>query len=433
MGLSVSFPFLEEVFLKMNRRIVIIIIGAIAILTLVCVAVVAAGAIFYFRAQPSSIGTRLEQVFRDRIESPRSQSAHSQDGLLITNVQPGSPAEEAGLVRGDILLEMDGQAVDNSASLQQILSGLNPGDQVDVRVLHGDEVRTLSVSLEENPSSGSSSRAYLGIETQSGMPQFEFNTPRLAGPGVLVAEVISGTPAEDTGLQAGDRILSIDGENVQSGSQLATIIQSHQPGDEVSLEVQSANGESRQISVTLAENPDQPGQARLGIRYVPIQSIPDQPENQMPFQMPDLPFLPGLNQLPSGVDQAVLVSEVTPDSPAEAAGLQSGDLIIAIDSEPVGDPQTLVQAVGQHRPGDTVQLTVFQTQDGQQQDGQQNEIEVTLGENPDGSGNAYLGVTISAAFQFRNQEGEPNFQFELPENPFFEHPPVETPQNQQSA
>lgn len=412
----------------MNRRIVIFIIGAIALISLVCVVVVAAGAVFYFRTQPTTIGTRLEQVFRDRIESPNFQNGNPEDGLLITNVQAGSPADKAGLVRGDILLEVDGQVVDSYAALQQVLNGLNPGDQVDVRVLHGDEVRSLSVKLEENPRTGATPRAYLGIETQGAQPSLGLNTPSLAGAGVLVAEVISGTPAEEAGLKAGDRILSIDGESVQSGSDLASIIQSHQPGDEVNLEVQSPGEDARQVTVPLAENPDQPGQARLGIRYVPLQSLPDQQGDQMPFDIPDLPFGPGSGGLPSGISQAVLVSEVTPGSPAEAAGLKAGDLITAIDGEPVGDPQTLVKAVGQHQPGDTVQLTVFQTQEGQQ-----NDIEVTLGENPDGSGNAYLGVYIAASFNFNNQEGGPNFQFELPGNPFFEHPPVETPQNQQSA
>jgi S1-C subfamily serine protease len=137
----------------MNRRIVILIIGAIALIALVCVVVVAAGAIFYFRAQPTTFGARLEQVFRDRIESPNFQNANPEDGLLITNVQAGSPADKAGLVRGDILLEVNGQPVNSYAALQQVLSGLNPGDQVDLRVLHGDEVRSLSVNLEENPRS----------------------------------------------------------------------------------------------------------------------------------------------------------------------------------------------------------------------------------------------------------------------------------------
>jgi S1-C subfamily serine protease len=416
----------------MNRRIVILIIGAIALVALVCVGVVAAGAIFYFRAQPTTLGTRLEQVFRDQIESPSFQNANPEDGLLITNVQTGSPADKAGLVRGDILLEVNGQAVDSYAALQQILSGLNPGDQVELRVIHGDDVRSLSVNLEENPRSGATPRAYLGIEIQGAQPSLGFNTPHITGAGVLVAEVISGTPAEQAGLKVGDRILSIEGESVQSGADLATIIQSHQPGDEVNLEVQSPGEEARQITVTLAENPDQPSQAQLGIRYVPLQSLPDQQGDRTPFEMPDLPFGPGPGGLPSGISQAVLVSEVTPGSPAEAAGIKAGDLITEIDGEPVGDPQTLVQAVGQHKPGDTVQLTVFQVQEGQQE-GQQNEVEVTLGENPDGSGNAYLGVYISAFFNFNNQEGGPNFQFELPGNPFFEHPPVETPQNQQSA
>ena len=389
----------------MNKRIVIIIIGAIALLALACVVVAVAGAVLFLRAQPVSGTTRLEQELRNRIQRPGVQGANPDEGLLITNVQAGSPADKAGLVRGDILLEMDGQTVDYHASLQQILSGLNPGDQVDLRVLHGDEVRNLRVNLEENPRSSPAPRAYLGIETQGAMPPLEFNTPPIAGPGVLVAEVISGTPAENAGMEPGDRILSIDGESVQSGARLAAIIQSHQPGDKVSLEVQSPNEEVRQISVTLAENPDQPGQARLGIRYVPMQSLPEQPEDQTPFQMPNLPFGPGLGELPSGIDQVVLVREVTPGSPAEAAGLQAGDLILAIDGEPASDPQTLVEAIGQHQPGDTIQLTVYQTQAGQQLDGQQNNIEVTLEENPDDSGNPYLGVTISAPFQFRQQEG----------------------------
>ena len=57
-------------------------------------------------------------------------------------------------------------------------------------------------------------------------------------------------------------------------------------------------------------------------------------------------------------DVGVVVLEVMPDSPAEAAGLQPGDVIVSIDSEPMYDITELSAAVKLRRPGETVELTV---------------------------------------------------------------------------
>ncbi|HLL51057.1 MAG TPA: PDZ domain-containing protein, partial [Thermomicrobiales bacterium] len=58
------------------------------------------------------------------------------------------------------------------------------------------------------------------------------------------------------------------------------------------------------------------------------------------------------------VDEGFYVQGVVPGSPSEAAGVQVGDIVTAIDLERVGERQSVVGALFQYKPGDTVQLTI---------------------------------------------------------------------------
>ncbi|WP_235939667.1 S1C family serine protease [Occultella kanbiaonis] len=72
-------------------------------------------------------------------------------------------------------------------------------------------------------------------------------------------------------------------------------------------------------------------------------------------------------------DEADGVDPVTPGGPAEEAGLQPGDVIVAIDGEPVTTADELIVKIRSHAPGDVITLTLLE-------DGGEREIEVTLGE-----------------------------------------------------
>jgi serine protease Do len=71
----------------------------------------------------------------------------------------------------------------------------------------------------------------------------------------------------------------------------------------------------------------------------------------------------------------VLVQEVTPDGPAEAAGLRMGDVIVAIEDKPVGYMGQLQGEVAMYRPGDRIELTAYR-------DGEPRDFTVRLGEAP---------------------------------------------------
>jgi hypothetical protein len=214
-----------------------------------------------------------------------------------------------------------------------------------------------------------------------------------------------------------------------------------EPGDEITLTiVRPGEEESLQVTVTLGENPDVETQAYLGVYFMALPGLEDFPEGAQPFfrfrgegfpegmqpffqfgmphfegEVPGeiMPFMHDFPAFPEGVEEPILVSSVTPDSPAEEAGVERGDLIIALDGEPVGNPESFVDRIRELEPGDEISLTILRT-------GEEEaiEIEVVLGENPDEDGQPYLGVTISGFMRFEgdpdSMEGPFHFEFNFP-------------------
>lgn len=403
----------------MNKRLIAITAGVLAFFIVLGVGVLAGGTIAYlaFKVQPFRTALALQ-----------GPSPDPEGGLLVAGVAADSPAAESGVVRGDILLSAGDRALNTIQDLQTVLAQAQPGQALEISVLHGDETRNLTVRLADN-----NGNAYLGIlpcrPSAGDLGQFPPNLEDLRPveiPGAYITEVISGAPADNAGLEVGDIILAVDGQAVTADNSLADLIQSYQPGDAVQLEVQKAGAsEPVDIEVTLGENPNTAGQAYLGITY----TFRTQQQEQMPFfQLPEqdpgdeanpfgelpgggLPFGQTLPSLPEGISQAVLVSEVISGTPAEQAGLQAGDLITAVDGQTVGEAEALVEIVQSQEPGDSLELTVYRA--GQSSS---STIEVTLGENPDQAGAAYLGVRIGSVSSSLPEDHPPIFPMPTPDN-----------------
>ncbi len=94
-----------------------------------------------------------------------------------------------------------------------------------------------------------------------------------------------------------------------------------------------------------------------------------------PTAQPDRAFL-GVTLTQAAPGEPLEVGRVVPDSPADRAGLASGDRLVALDAVPVTGVASLLAALAEADPGQTVELTL-------QRDGQQQTVEVTLGHRPD--------------------------------------------------
>jgi len=336
----------------------------------------------------------------------------SESGIVIVQVVAEGPAAEADVVRGDILLALDGKQVNDLHDLWSALEEREPGDEVKLTVLHGDEDRTLTATLGDR-----NGRPFLGLSSCTGpldVPPLEH---RILSPGALILEVMAESPAEQAGLQGGDHITVVDGQDVDAENDLADLITAHEVGDTVTLAVETPGEEPREVTVELAEHPEEEGNAYLGVRYVAFPGIGRLKRHELPFRMPRLHFdfakkrfwsRPG-----SGARQGAIIRQVVEDSPAEAAGLRKGDVITAIDGESVESPRALADAVTEHKPGDTITLTVARGDETAERD-----IEVRLTEDPEEERSAYLGVVIGGFFMLRLEDGELPPDIELPDRSF---------------
>jgi membrane-associated protease RseP (regulator of RpoE activity) len=122
-----------------------------------------------------------------------------------------------------------------------------------------------------------------------------------------------------------------------------------------------------------------------------VQEAPDvTPQVPQPWQTPPEMMLGA----PSGQLQGAVVVEVDAGGPAEQAGLEPGDVIIAVDGKAMGENRDLAALIGSHKGGDDVTVTIVRPGD----DPELMDLEVTLGsdENAEGEEVAHLGVRYRA-------------------------------------
>jgi S1-C subfamily serine protease len=99
-----------------------------------------------------------------------------------------------------------------------------------------------------------------------------------SGQGAVVQEVIAGSPAEDAGVAIGDVITRVDGTPIDSNHRLADVVGQYQPGDRIKLTILRA-GDTKSITATLGENPQDSARPYLGVRYA---DFADQQDDSAP-------------------------------------------------------------------------------------------------------------------------------------------------------
>ena len=148
-------------------------------------------------------------------------------GALIGDVMPGSPAEKAGLEKGDIILDIDGKPVTGSAELRMHVSLMAPGTKVNVKVFRDGAEKTLPLTLAEMPTEtarnaqpeSQSEDALQGITVENVTTQTarQLGLPPTAA-GVVVTGVDPGSKAADSGLKRGDVIQEVNHRPVRNTS-----------------------------------------------------------------------------------------------------------------------------------------------------------------------------------------------------------------------
>ncbi|MDX1657204.1 MAG: trypsin-like peptidase domain-containing protein [Nitriliruptorales bacterium] len=114
-----------------------------------------------------------------------------------------------------------------------------------------DTARSIADQLIET---GEVQHAFLGVQGQTVEPEVAELYGLPVSEGAVIAEVVEGTPAHDAGLNRGDIVVAVDGEEIESMEQLAGVIRTHRPGDTVELTV-IRDGDELELRVTLDTRP----------------------------------------------------------------------------------------------------------------------------------------------------------------------------------
>ncbi len=211
--------------------------------------------------------------------------------------------------------------------------------------------------------------------------------------GVLIVSVQRSGPAAKAGIRRGDIILKVNDVEVNDAQALRDALAKFKPGDEAQIRVARGDRELT-FRVTLGEADGRP---ILGV--TPFQSPPPGVEAMpiLPGQVPGPPPLDPeqlrkrLEEQLSRFSSQVRVTEVITNGPAAQAGLQRGDIIIAVNETRLDAQNPLADVIAQFKPGDVVTLTL-------RRGDAEKTLKMTLGENPEKKGAAFLGIRYAPAF-----------------------------------
>ena len=194
------------------------------------------------QGETSFLGIGIADIDSDRAKELKLREAA---GVEITRVEEDSPAAKAGLKVGDVVLEYNGQKVDGMEQFGRLVRETPVGRDVKLLISRGGAPQTLvariaarrgpvaiampRIEMPSMPPAPEIPRTVmmwratlLGIEGESlhGQLADYFGVKE----GVLVRSVMSDTPASKAGLKAGDVILKIDNSNVNSPSEITTVL-----------------------------------------------------------------------------------------------------------------------------------------------------------------------------------------------------------------
>ncbi len=151
------------------------------------------------------------------------------EGVLIAEVYPGGAADRAGLQPQDIIVSVDGQAVNDPNSLDFAIATRSVGDAVRLEVRHGKAVRTVTLRAEAAPATPArDQRTITGRNPLVGATVInlspaaaqELGADPFAARGVMVSAVSDEGLAARMGFQPGDIIVSINGQPIRTTGEL---------------------------------------------------------------------------------------------------------------------------------------------------------------------------------------------------------------------
>jgi len=179
-------------------------------------------------------------------------------GALVSQVNKGSPADKAGIQASDVIVRFNGQPIEDSRHLRNLVAATAPGTKAKVAVLREGRERTFSVELGQLPASedgenggtGAAPPTDIGLSVQPLTPELARQFNYADEQGVVVSDVEDGSAAATAGLRVGDLITEVNRTKVDSVREFNDALANLKGRDSVML-LTKRGGTSRFVIVRL--------------------------------------------------------------------------------------------------------------------------------------------------------------------------------------
>ena len=180
------------------------------------------------KVEHARLGVTIQEVNQALADSFKLDKP---EGALVSSVEPGGPADKAGLKTGDIIRRIDGRVITSSSDLPAIISLAVPGDKVALEVWRKGESQQIDAKLgnasdpaqkvaKADGQAGQAGQGRLGLALRPLQPDEQQTVGTLSG---LVVESVSGAAAK-AGIEPGDVVLAVNGNAVKDVEQVRAIV-----------------------------------------------------------------------------------------------------------------------------------------------------------------------------------------------------------------
>ncbi|MEO1600881.1 MAG: Do family serine endopeptidase [Pseudomonadota bacterium] len=166
--------------------------------------------------QRGRLGVIIQDLTPDLAEA---LGVAAESGAIVSSVEPGTPADAAGIAAGDVIVAVNGETVEGSADLRQRIGLRRPGEEVEIAFVRDGERQSVEIALADAGGQRLAARDRGGSDALAGVRLAPLDRSHPAWgqiDGVVVSEIAPATPAARSGLEAGDVITAINRRPVAS-------------------------------------------------------------------------------------------------------------------------------------------------------------------------------------------------------------------------
>jgi serine protease DegQ len=205
----------------------------------------------YGEVRRGRLGIAVQSLTPDLAEA---LSLDAKEGVVVNGVEPASPAEKAGIKKGDVIVALRGEPIKSAQDLRNRIGLAAVGSDARLTVLRDGKRRDLTASIDPAPStttkaastrvpsSGQSAHALIDALQGADFRDAPHDGQHGSVKGAIVSRVDPGSPADRAGLHPGDIVTGVNRTSVASEAELAKVLR-QEPG-RIALNVQRGDAQT---------------------------------------------------------------------------------------------------------------------------------------------------------------------------------------------